>query len=137
MRIDVKELYNEDDKYGWDDYQPMIDAFGKVVIQDEVGSYQGDTFVLYDEGNKIGYLEFGWGSCCGCDSLQACCSIEEVQELCDELQDEIRWFYNKKQALEWFENHDWEGDWCYGETVDFVEKCKNYLRGEENGKSDD
>ena len=35
---------------------------------------------------------------------------EDVQKLCDELQDSIRWFDNKQSALEYFKNHDWEGD---------------------------
>jgi hypothetical protein len=128
MRSDVTKLYEE--KWGWSDYQPMIDAFGNVVIQDDVGSYQGDTFVLYDDGKMIGYLEFGWGSCSGCDALRACSNIREVQELCNELQDAIKWFDDKKQALEWFEAHDWKGDWCWRENDAFVEKCKFYLKGE-------
>ena len=128
MKIDVKELY-ENERWGWSDYQPMLDAFGKVVIQVDDDDYQGDSRLLYDENGEIGVLIFGWGSCCGCDALQACDSLEEVQELCDSLQEDIKWFDDKKQALEYFTNHDWQGDysWHQTETKEFINKCIKYL----------
>lgn len=128
MKVNVKELY-ENDEWVWCDYQPMLGAFGKIVIQVDDNGYQGDSRLLYDENSKIGVLIFGWGSCCGCDSLQACCSLEEVQELCDELQESIKWFDDKKQALEYFTNHDWQGDysWYQDETKEFINKCIEYL----------
>ena len=77
MKIDVKELY-KDESWGWYDYQPMLNAFGKVAIQVDDDAYQGDSRLLYDENGKIGVLIFGWGSCSGCDALQACGSLEVV-----------------------------------------------------------
>jgi hypothetical protein len=128
MKIDVKELY-EDERWGWSDYQPMLDAFGKIAIQVDDDDYQGDSRLLYDENGKIGLLIFGWGSCSGCDALLACDSLEEVQELCDSLQEDIKWFDDKKQALEYFANHDWQGDysWHQTETKEFINKCIEYL----------
>ena len=128
MKIDVKQLY-ENDRWGWYDYQPMLDAFGKIAIQVDDDDYQGDSRLLYDENGKIGVLIFGWGSCSGCDALQACGSLEEVQELCDELQEDIKWFEDKTQALEYFTNHDWQGDysWHSTETKEFINKCIEYL----------
>jgi hypothetical protein len=128
MKIDVRELY-EDDAWGWCDYQPMLDAFGKIAIQVDDHDYQGDSRLLYDENGKIGFLIFGWGSCSGCDALQACDTLEEVQKLCDGLQSEIHWFDNREEALKWFLTHDWEGDysWYADETKKFVRKCKEYL----------
>ena len=127
--IDVRNLYKEDG-WGWSDYQPMLEAFGKIAIQVDDNDWQGDSRVLYDEDGKIGYLMFGWGSCCGCDALQRCDTLDEVQELCNSLQNDIKWFDNKQQALEWFETHDWEGDfsWHDDNTRKFVKKCMKYLR---------
>lgn len=136
MKINVKDLYN--DFYGWWDYQPMLDAFGKIVLQIDDISYQGDSRVLYDNCGKIGVLIFGWGSCSGCDALQACKSLEDVQELCDELQDSIRWFDNKQSALEYFKTHDWEGDF-FGlkeETVRFVSEGIKYLSRDHSTEKD-
>ena len=128
MKIDVRELYPEDECY-WSDYQPMLDAFGNIAVQVDDDDYQGDSRVLYDENGEIGLLIFGWGSCSGCDALQACGSLEEVQELCDKLQEDIKWFDDKKQALEYFTSHDWQGDysWHQTETKEFVNKCIEYL----------
>ena len=128
MKIDVKQLY-ENERWGWYDYQPMLDAFGKIAIQVDDDDYQGDSRLLYDENGKIGVLIFGWGSCSGCDALQACGSLWEVQELCDSLQEDIKWFDDKAQALEYFANHDWQGDysWHQMETKKFINKCIEYL----------
>lgn len=131
-RINVRNLYDEkSDDYSWYDYQPMVDAFGKVVIQVDDSDYQGDTRVLYDNDGRIGHLIFGWGSCSYCDALQSCDTIEEVQELCNGLQDEIKWFDTKEEALNWFETHDWEGDWTWYsyETKEYISKVIKYLKG--------
>ena len=135
--IDVKSIY-ENDGWGWSDYQPMIDAFGNVAVQVDDQDYQGDTRVLYDNNGKIGHLVFGWGSCSGCDALQACDDYEELQELCNELENDIKWFDNKKEALEWFKAHDWEGDysWHQEESRDFVKKAIAYLSEMESEQSD-
>ena len=127
----VKNIYDENDRWGWYDYHPITNAFGMVVVQVDDNDYQGDSRILYDNNGKIGYLNFGWGSCSGCDALQACNSIDEVQELADELEDSIMWFDNAVQALNYFENHDWEGDysWHEKEQHEFIEKCIKYLGG--------
>ena len=57
-------------------YQPIIDHFadehGEVLVQIEEDDYQGDTWVVYHHpGAGPRFLTFGWGSCSGCDRLQA------------------------------------------------------------------
>ena len=131
MKIDVRKLYTEDeDRYFCvSDYQPMIDAFGNVVVQVDIGSYHGDTLVLYDNDGRIGFLVFGWGSCCGCDALQACINFDDVQELCDELQRDIKWFDSKAYALKWAKEKDWDTEWFLyeDEGKEFVQKIIEYL----------
>lgn len=131
MRIDVKTLYKEPDG-GWfhiGDYQPMVDAFGNIAIQVDDGFYQGDTRVLYDNDGRIGFMIFGWGSCSFCDALQACKNMEEVQELCNELQDGIKWFDSKEDALKWAKEKDWETEWSWhsSEGKRFVQEAIEYL----------
>ena len=139
VRVDVRKLYNEhneDSFYLWDDYQPMLNAFGKIVVQVDDDSYQGDSRILYDNDGRIGHLIFGWGSCSGCDALMGCETIDEVQELCDKLYGDIKWFDNKKEALDWFNKHDWEGDFLWQlyeeETIKYITKCKEYLCDEDD-----
>ena len=73
-------------------YQPIIDSFGKVIVQVEDNDYQGDTRVVYEKDGQYGFLNFGWGSCSGCDALQACSSEKEVDDLIDSLEQDVKWF---------------------------------------------
>lgn len=129
--VDVKELYKTDidDDYwfGISNYTPMIEAFGEVVVREDDDDYQGDTFVILKNEGKFGYLSFGWGSCSGCDALQACENIEEVQVLCNELESSIQWFDSENEVYEWFSSHDWEGDWLTDTKRTFIQKVLNYF----------
>lgn len=130
MIKDMKEIY-EEDRWGWYDYTPMIKSFAeKVLVQVEDDDYQGDTRVLLQDNNRIGHLIFGWGSCSGCDALQGCCgNYDELNELANDLYNDIKWFDTVQEALDYFNNHDWEGDYCWhiDETREYINKCKEIL----------
>ena len=104
----AKELYINDPNIVFDDiclmgvydYQPMIDEFGKIILQESDDDYQGSTWALYQDNDRIGFLRFGWGSCSGCDALQACESFDEIQTLMDELWQSIMWFDSSKDAIQ-------------------------------------
>ncbi len=126
--------YSETEKncgyfYGAYDYQPMLDQFGNILVQVDDDEYQGDSRVLYKSEKGYGWLQFGWGSCSGCDALRACESMAEVQSLMDELYQSIKWFADAKSCLQFFIEHDWEGDysWNSSEQKEFVAKCKEVL----------
>ena len=128
--VDVKKLYpNFKEGIGVWNYTPIVEAFGNVAVRVDEDDYQGDTWVLYDNDGKIGYLIFGWGSCTYCDALQGCDTIEEVQELCNKLENDIRWFDTAEEALKWFNKYDWEGDWSWhcDEGKLFVREAIGYL----------
>ena len=136
-KIDVRYLYDNKMSF-WYDYQPMLYVFGNIAVQVDDEDYQGDTRVLYNEDGKIGFLRFGWGSCSGCDALQGCYhDYDELQQLCDRLQNDIQWFDTPNEALTFFKTHDWEGDYdCESvETKTFVYMCIGYLEGLINGCS--
>lgn len=86
------------------DYSPIIESFGDVVVQVDEEDYSGDSFVLLRKDGRYGFLCFGWGSCGGCDALQACETVEEVDELIDELQDSIKWFDSLPEAKAYIAN---------------------------------
>ncbi len=123
----AKILYPESFTYGLCNYQPIIDHFGTVAVQVDDHNYQGDTRVLYQD---FSYLQFGWGSCSGCDALQACNSHKEIEELIDSLRNSIKRFSSAQEALDYFLAHDWEGDYSFNraEQKEFVEKSIEYLR---------
>jgi hypothetical protein len=124
----AKQLYPgafDDGHYGPWDYTPIIEHCGIVIERHDDNSYQGDTRVLLEANGRFGYLEIGWGSCSGCDSLQACSSWTDLQELIDEITTSVRWFDSKSEALRWFKEHDWAGE--YNPCTDFAVKCIAHL----------
>ena len=128
----AEELYAEEKDSGRfcaESYQPIIDEIGNVAVQVDDRDYQGDSRILYDNDGRIGYLNFGWGSCSGCDALQACSSFEEVQDLMDGMVNDTKWFDSKGEALEFFKTKDWELEysWHADEQKDFLKKVEDYL----------
>ena len=99
----------EDDYwFGAYGYQPIIDylAGGSefVLLQVDEADYQGDSYVVMGTSidRPVEFLNFGWGSCSGCDALQACDSFEELDVLIGELQRDIVSYnsgYDLLQAL--------------------------------------
>lgn len=124
--------YENSGKYpeGPSNYKPIIQLFGECVVKVDDDDYSGDSRILYMKVGRPGYLIFGWGSCSGCDSLQMCESYEEIDKLIEELREKIQWFNSKEDALNFFINHDWEGDCSWGakKEIDmFIKNSINYL----------
>lgn len=119
------EIY--DNSWGWWDYQPMLNEFGNILLQKDEQDYQGDSFLIYEKDDKYGYLTFGWGSCSGCDALQGCNSISEVQELMDRLYSSIEWFDSLDALKEYFEETDWTLQYQYSipEFKEFLIEVEN------------
>lgn len=110
---DVREIYpsyTDDHFYGPSDYTPIIEACGEVVVREDQNDYQGDTWALLRRGDEWGYLCFGWGSCSGCDALQACDNVADLQCLADEIEARVTW-RTRDEMREWFRSHDWAGDY--------------------------
>ncbi len=103
------------DSYGYlsvGDYRPLLQSMGyEIVVQVDESDYQGDSLVLFKDGDRYGYLSFGWGSCTGCDALQACGSYADIEELRQKLHSDIRWYESAEELLTFIRVHDWEGDW--------------------------
>ncbi len=128
---EIKEIYPDYDSGDTiSNYQPLLDSFDyEILIQVDDEDYQGDSrLLLYDEG-RYGLLIFGWGSCSGCDALQACDSFEEVDELRHFILNDIQWESDSKKMKSWIENKDWELEysWYDKETEEFVDLCLLYL----------
>lgn len=121
----AKDLYGEET--AWFEYEPMIEEFGEIINKYDFGYYQGDTIVIYKSNNRYGYLLFGWGSCSGCDALQACETIEEVQKLMDALYNSIEWFNSLDELKEWFNQKDWGLEWFGHDPSfkDFTNEIRN------------
>jgi len=127
----AKELYKKDNNQNsywgdfWYDYQPMLDEFGEIIIQEDEEDYQGSTFVLYKLSNgKYGFLNFGWGSCSGCDALRACCDIQGVQMLMDSLFEDIKEFDTLEDVKTYFNDEETRKLSYFYHTEEFVRFAK-------------
>jgi hypothetical protein len=128
----IREVISES-TYGFriPSYKEIVNTFANILIQVDDNDYQGDSrLFLITEFGKLGHLQFGWGSCSGCDALQACNTIEDLEELQTTIFKSVKWFNTKADALEYFEKHDWEGDYSYSsaEQKTYIEKVLNMLR---------
>jgi hypothetical protein len=133
----IAEAYEVKDGERWwgtGDYEPLLKSFGyEIVYQEDEPGYQGDSFVLFRNGDQWGHLNFGWGSCSGCDSLQACGSdLKKIESLRDELNDSIVWDTRENLAI-YFDTHDWAGDyvWSSGTFQTYLKAAKEILNAAE------
>jgi hypothetical protein len=137
----VKQLYPKQEGepfYGPSDYNPLIGSFGEILLQVDDKDYQGDTRVILKRGDEYGLLIFGWGSCSGCDALQACDTYQDIENLRARLESDIKWL-PAKELLAYLETHDWKGDYSWhddGETKQFVEQATAMMRERANEKAD-
>ena len=109
-------------------YQPIINHIGSPLIQVDQDDYQGDTWVLYGP-KRWGYLVVGWGSCSGCDALQACSTLEELEKLIHDITESVRWFDSKDDARKFFNDHDWQAEFSsfYADFWTFVNQARAAL----------
>ncbi|AEO93500.1 gp241 [Bacillus phage G] len=116
--IECNELPNKEDVYDFNYIDLVRSVTDKVdwIIEAGFRDYQGDFFFLgKDKDNNIYYIVSGYGSCSGCDALQACDNFEDVKTLRDDLKRSIRKFnslnefeslFNKEAQTEWYSTDD-------------------------------
>ena len=102
---------------GW--YDTLLEDAGIAVLAKAVlGRYDGDVLMVVRAGNGFyGYTRTGYGSCAGCDALQACETMEELKELQRQEIERITWYLTLEAVKQFVCEHDWEGDWANEEEV--------------------
>lgn len=107
-----------------------------IDARQKIGSYEGDLLYIVRDGDRYGFLTFGYGSCSGCDSLQACSTVEDLTELRDGLYESIRWQDNREAFVKWLGEYDFEGMWYFHEREarEFIEAQKSRL-GSDDGEA--
>ena len=75
-------------------YEDLIDSMElDILFEKHDDDYSGDyRYLIENKDNKIGILVFGYGSCSGCDELEACNSHKEVVKIRNKLYNSIVWF---------------------------------------------
>lgn len=109
----------ETGEYNTVTYDTLIDSMEiERLVEVSDDDYQGSTRVLVRDGDRFGMLEFGWGSCSGCDALQAVTYKDGVHpghyELRDELWQGIHWEPNADAMLTYLRGRDWDLQWGSG-----------------------
>lgn len=75
------------------DYTPIINDLGTVLVRHDDDDYQGDTRLALKLGPKLyGFVVIGWGSCSGCDALQASDTPAAVDELIADIRRDVKTF---------------------------------------------
>jgi hypothetical protein len=119
----IQECYSDPHYNG--DYDPMVSCFGAIVVSVADEDYQGDTRYLLRDGDRWGLLIVGWGSCSGCDALQACDTYKELEDLRSELSAKVEWFDAPTSCAERIRSRDWQAhcSWNAEKTPEFVAKA--------------
>ena len=90
------------DTYPYPTYEDLLEATGLSVERCQYfGSYQGDAMaVVADEQGRKGITVWGYGSCSGCDHLEAITphnwdgtplDYSKVNAYADEMRAEVKW----------------------------------------------
>lgn len=124
--------------YGGVDYDDLLRASGHEIVEsEEFGAYQGDFVFLLRKAGRYGIAVVGYGSCSGCDALQAAepsgdvsaddeqaqRQLAEVQALADQLAGEVVWpAEGKSLAMAVEEKVAADKWWVYDEPI------LNYVR---------
>ncbi len=136
VRVPIAEAYpidEDDDSYvGGTTYENLIESLGvRILLQEDDDDYQGDSYLIVGlpDGWPVGFLTFGWGSCSGCDALQAADTHADLDELRDELASQIHWEETPGKLLAWLAVRDWAGQFSwYRQTIrEFLPKAAQAL----------
>lgn len=63
----------------------------KIISSWQEDGYQGSWGAILEKDGKRGEITFSFGSCSGCDALQACNNDSDEQILLKELESNIKW----------------------------------------------
>lgn len=123
------------------DYEHMVKAWGWDVLSfDTVGDYQGDHLVLLADGDRRGFCMIGYGSCSGCDALEAARPYDysdmpapdwsDVVALYDQLKASVHWESDGPALAAWIEHQiatEGEGTDWYWYSSKVVAGARRYV----------
>ena len=121
--------YEEDDYFCYSNYDPIVKHFGDILVENHDSDYQGDSRYLIQASGKIGFLVIGWGSCSGCDALQACSNDRDLRELVDSLWNQVKWFDTIEQAKAYLNDEEEREGSYYSHTTNwknFISEVNSY-----------
>lgn len=144
--VDFFDDREDDEKGGswfsyYGGYVRLFETFGELEARWDERGYQGSSIYIVrckkPNVEAWGVVEFGWGSCSGCDSMQACDSPEEVMDLRNRMGENIIWFEDRDWLIQWARERDWEGTfWGRENKLDIMTMFERWYGGEKPGVED-
>lgn len=134
-----REVWPEGREHRSITYETIVASWGYEVLAFTVtGSYQGDQEVLLRDGDRYGFLMIGYGSCSGCDALEAIVpwdlkrstDFTEVDRFVEDLRNEIEWHDSAAQlanALTVYANNP-DGSRWYTHDSEVRDVLVDYIR---------
>lgn len=117
-------------------YDELINSLDvQIVVRVDDNDYQGDTRLLLADGTRWGLLNFGWGSCSGCDAFQAAeGNLSELARLQQKLWNDIHWEASAAAMLAYVYDKDWQLDYSWHEAAGraFIDKVRGWLEASIN-----
>lgn len=111
------------------DYNSLLKSLDyEILLKCDEDDYTGDSLVLFKNDNQYGFLCFGWGSCSGCDELEACTTWEQLEELRETLDKDIIWRDSLQEIKDYIKSAEDLGNPYYIHNSIFTE-FKQKLEG--------
>ncbi len=117
-----------DSEYYSGSYESLIKSTGlEILVNVADDDWQGDSILLVRDGDLYGQLNYGWGSCSGCDAFAACDSLQDYEELRRDLVQGVLWG-TLEETVQAIMHRDW-GVSYYGDTLGlrFVREVQQYI----------
>ena len=92
-------------------YVELVQTFASVLLAVDGNDVTGDTQMLLDDGQRFGFLYFGWGSCSWCDAMYAAHGcIPELMRLRVDLAAKTVWCDSARDLAYYLATKDWALD---------------------------
>jgi|JI9StandDraft_1071089.scaffolds.fasta_scaffold16445_2 hypothetical protein len=98
-------------KEGYLGYDDLINSMELTTLVEGMDhDYQGDSYYLFENDGQYGLLIFGWGSCSGCDALEAAYNdYDQIVALRDDLWNSIQWM-TRTEMVQHINAKDFNGE---------------------------
>lgn len=84
----------------------------QVFVEESTPDDKGDSYIIVRDGDRFGFLVFGWGSCPGCDAFEGAREEANAEaaltELRESLVGSIVWKDNAEDMLAYLNEKDFE-----------------------------
>lgn len=132
--LDTRELYEDCKEGEWDDYHPITDSIGKILVEVDDKAH-ATSFILYKSNESVpmlGVLVLEKHQRRSRDPLGTCKTWRELQGLAEAIQRSVAWFDNINDCIDYLVFDIPASDGFYTEkkkVIEFVKTSCSILKG--------